>query len=191
MRQIQLSAALTRRDTSLQVAPPDNSVRLISRSLRDDEIRAIADATFRSDYPSRFDYVREAALIFERAGYVITCDRRITPPAVAQSQITIGNLTVDPLQYVVRCGTHILDLKHREFSLLYVLARHPDQVFSRAHLLDLAWPADYCGDDRTVDIHVSRLRRRLALCGCCNLQLVTVPSVGYKLTCRDSSDSSP
>jgi DNA-binding response OmpR family regulator len=155
--------------------------RLSTRSLRGDEVQAIADATYRSDYPLRFECVRQAALIFERAGYAISRNPLISPLAVAPEPATVGSLIIDPLRRVVRCDGRPVELKHREFDILYLLARHPEQVFSRADLLDLVWPRDYCGDDRTVDVQVSRLRRSLALAGCRNPRLVTVQSVGYKL----------
>lgn len=76
--------------------------------------------------------------------------------------------------------TRELALKPREFSLLEILARHPGQVFSRVHLLDLAWPRDFDGDERTVDVHIRRLRRELREPSTPQL-IHTVHGVGYKL----------
>lgn len=150
--------------------------RLTTRSLRDDEIRAIADITYRADNPLRFDCVRHAALMFERAGYSITPAPQASPLAVAPEPIVLGNLVVDPRHRTVRFGRREIELKPREFGLLEILARHPGQVFSRAHLLDCVWPRDYDGDERTVDVHIARLRHRL---GAKFIQ--TVHGVGYKL----------
>jgi DNA-binding response OmpR family regulator len=150
--------------------------RLTTRSLRDDEIRAIADITYRGDNPLRFDCVRHAALMFERAGYSITLSPEISPLAVAPEPIVVGSLVVDVMHRAVRFGRRELDLKPREFGLLEILARHPDQVFSRAHLLDCVWPRDYDGDERTVDVHIARLRQRLGA-----KLIQTVHGVGYKL----------
>ena len=150
--------------------------RLTTRSLRDDEIRAIADATYRGDNPLRFDCVRQAALMFERAGYSISLRPEISPLAVAPQPIVVGNLVVDAMHHTVRLGRRELDLKPREFGLLEILARHPGQVFSRAHLLDCVWPRDYDGNERTVDVHIARLRRHLGA-----RLILTVPGTGYKL----------
>src|ERR1700729_1471374 len=155
--------------------------RLTTRSLRDDEVRAIADATYRSDNPLRFDCVRQAALLFERAGYTIMRDPQASALAVPPQPITMGSLTVDPMRRTVQLDGHDIDLKSREFDLLALFARHPGQVFTRAHLLDLIWPRDYAGDERTVDVHVSRLRRKLGGLGSSELSIITVSSVGYKL----------
>ena len=150
--------------------------RLTTRSLRDDEIRAIADITYRGDNPLRFDCVRQAALIFERAGYCITLSPEVSPLALAPQPVVVGSLVVDVMHRAVRLGRHALDLKPREFALLEILARHPGQVFSRAHLLDCVWPRDYDGDERTVDVHIARLRRRLG-----TKLIQTVHGVGYRL----------
>ena len=60
--------------------------RLTTRSLRDDEIRAIADATYRSDNPLLFEGVRQAALLFERAGYTITREPQLSALALPRNQ---------------------------------------------------------------------------------------------------------
>jgi DNA-binding response OmpR family regulator len=167
--------------TSDEVERPQRD-RLTTRSLRGDEIRAIADITYRGDNPLRFECVRQAALMFERAGYSITLSPDVSPLALPPEPIVIGNLVVDAMRRAVRLGRRELDLKPREFGLLEILARHPGQVFSRAHLLDCVWPRDYDGDERTVDVHIARLRHRLGA----NL-IQTVHGVGYKLAAPGAS----
>jgi DNA-binding response OmpR family regulator len=156
--------------------------RLTTRSLRDDEIRAIADATYRGDNPLRFESVRQAALLFEHAGYTITRDPQVSALAVPPEPITVGSLTVDPMRRSVRLDGRDVELKSREFDLLALLARHSGQVFTRAQLLDLIWPRDYAGDERTVDVHISRLRHKLGGSQSSRVSIITVASVGYKLT---------
>ncbi|MEO6835040.1 MAG: winged helix-turn-helix domain-containing protein [Candidatus Tumulicola sp.] len=152
--------------------------RLTTRSLHDDEIRAIADATYRSDNPLRFESVRQAALLFERAGYYVSRDLQISPmPALSQS-FAVGPLLVDVLQRSVQLAGREITLKNREFDLLAILARRPGQVFLRAQLLDLCWPRDFEGSDRTVDVHIARLRRKL---GDSSPLIHTVHGAGYKL----------
>jgi DNA-binding response OmpR family regulator len=111
--------------------------RLTTRSLRDDEIRAIADATYRSDNPLRFESVRQAALLFERAGYTITRHPQVSQLAVPLQPIRVGALTIDPARRSVHCDGREVQLKTRSFDLLTLLARHSGQVFTRAQLLDL------------------------------------------------------
>jgi DNA-binding response OmpR family regulator len=159
----------------------DAGARLTTRSLRDEEIRAIADAIYRSDNPLRFERVRQAALLFEGAGYTITRETQVSALTVPPDPITVGSLTVDPIRRCVQFNGREIELKNREFELLALLARHPGQVFTRTQLLDLVWPRDYAGDDRTVDIHVSRLRRKLGALRRSESLIITVSSVGYKL----------
>lgn len=163
-------------ETTSDEAEPRECRRLTTRSLRDDEIRAIADANYRGDNPLRFDCVRLAALMFERAGYSICLSPEFSPLAVPPQPIVVGDLVVDAMHRTVRFGSRELDLKPREFGLLEILARHPGQVFTRAHLLDCVWPRDYDGDERTVDVHIARLRRRLGA-----PLILTVHGAGYKL----------
>ncbi|HEY1655270.1 MAG TPA: winged helix-turn-helix domain-containing protein [Candidatus Tumulicola sp.] len=154
--------------------------RLTTRSLLDDEVRAVADANYRSDNPLRFESVRQAALLFERAGYSICRDPQISPMAATPQAFVVGGLRVDALERTVRLADREIDLKHREFDLLAILARRPGQVFTRAQLLDLVWPRDFEGSDRTVDVHVARLRRKLGDAPG-SPRILTVHGAGYKL----------
>src|SRR5699024_7784713 len=75
--------------------------------------------------------------------------------------IKVSNITVHPEAYSVsKDGEHI-DLTHREYELLYYLARHIGQVMTREHLLETVWGYDYFGDVRTVDVTVRRLREKI------------------------------
>jgi|GEM_PF-2475407 DNA-binding response OmpR family regulator len=161
--------------------------RLPTRSLRDDEIRAIADATYRSDNPLRFESVRQAALLFERVGYTITRDPQVSALALPPQPIAVGGLAVDPMRRSVHLDGREIGLKTREFDLLSVLARHPGQVFTRAQLLDLIWPRDFEGNDRTVDVHVARLRHKLGQPRPSQRLVLTVQGVGYKLAAPPTS----
>jgi DNA-binding response OmpR family regulator len=168
----------TARAEAEDLQPPK---RLTTQSLRDDEIRAIADSAYRDDNPLRFEGVRQAALMFERAGYVITRSEDFRPLATPPQEVVVGQLVVDALRRLVFHDGREIELKPREFDLLEVLARHPGQVFTRTHLLDLVWPRDFDGDWRTIDVHVRRIRRRLGEPPNNPRLIVTVHGVGYKL----------
>ena len=66
----------------------------------------------------------------------------------------------------------------KEIELLFFLASHPNQVFTRDQLLNQLWGYDFIGDSRTVDVHVKRLREKLS--GSYNWAIATVWRVGYK-----------
>jgi DNA-binding response OmpR family regulator len=71
-----------------------------------------------------------------------------------------------------------LDLPPKEFELLYFLALHPNQVFTREQLLDKIWDYEYMGDTRTVDVHVKRLREKMPYEDSWGIK--TIWGVGYK-----------
>jgi DNA-binding response OmpR family regulator len=90
----------------------------------------------------------------------------------------IGDMTIDRLRHTVSVDGAIRPTKPREFALLETLARRPGVVFSRGRLLDLAWPdPESVDDERTVDVHVRRLRAKLGAA----TNIRTVPGVGYTL----------
>jgi DNA-binding response OmpR family regulator len=161
-------------------APRPGSCRLATQSLCDEEIRAIADSVYRGDNPMRFESVRYSALMFERAGYSIARSADARPVARASQTVVLGGLVIDPNQRTVRYDRREISLKVREFDLLELLARHPGQVFIRSQLLDIVWPRSYEGDERTVDVHVARLRRKLGEPQPPRL-ILTVHGIGYKL----------
>jgi DNA-binding response OmpR family regulator len=78
----------------------------------------------------------------------------------------------------VTVGGQQLDLRTKEFDLLWTLAEHQGIVLSRNQLLDLVWGYDYYGETRTVDVHIARLRDKLEGS---DVVIETVWGVGYKL----------
>ncbi|MDA8206269.1 MAG: response regulator transcription factor [Thermaerobacter sp.] len=85
----------------------------------------------------------------------------LAPASGDQERIHHPGLVIDVNERVVNAGHDQLSLTPREFDLLCFLARNPKQVFSRDHLLDRVWGIDFEGDNRTVDVHVTRLRQKL------------------------------
>jgi DNA-binding response OmpR family regulator len=94
--------------------------------------------------------------------------------------VTVGDLVLDPSRHEVRCGQRVLPLTPKEYGLLQLFLRHPGRVFSRSALLEQVWGYDYAGDERTVDVHVSWLRRKLREAGS-RVRLEAVRGVGYRL----------
>ena len=78
-----------------------------------------------------------------------------------------------------------MELTAREFDLAELLLRNPGRVYSRESLLDLVWGYDYAGDDRTVDVHVRRLREKLELDPANPEYILTKWGVGYYLKGSD------
>ena len=94
-----------------------------------------------------------------------------------QKVYAINGVTVDLERRTVTRGGEPVELTSREFELLKVLILHKNIALSRDKLLDNAWGADYEGDERTVDVHIQRLRKKLHL----EEQIKTVFKLGYRL----------
>ena len=72
----------------------------------------------------------------------------------------------------------------KELEVLYFLASHVNQVFTREQLLEQVWGFDFFGDSRTVDVHIKRLREKLPGCEKYGWMIRTVWGVGYKFEMR-------
>lgn len=96
---------------------------------------------------------------------------------VSLQRITLGNTVLDYNTKTVSIdGTNIVTTK-KEFLLLYMLASNVGQIFSRAQLLDEVWGMDSQSTERTVDVHVLKLREKLTLS---NITITSVRGLGYK-----------
>ena len=99
---------------------------------------------------------------------------------VSADKIRLNETTIDRKSYEVQGHGKILMLPMKEFELLSQLASYPDRTFSREELIQLIWGTDFDGDDRTVDVHIKRLRERFAdRRG--DFRIRTIRGVGYKL----------
>jgi DNA-binding response OmpR family regulator len=100
------------------------------------------------------------------------------PPAPAPSApIVRGPLRIYTDERIVQLNNVEIDLTPKEYELLVLLTSHPGRAFSRDFLLQQLWGYDYDGFDRTVDTHITRLRKKLGSLG---EKIVTVWGVGYR-----------
>ncbi len=88
------------------------------------------------------------------------------------------NLIINLTNYAVTYNNERIDMPPKELELLYFLAKHPNQVFTREQLLDHIWGYEYVGDTRTVDVHIKRLREKIHDCD--SWAISTVWGIGYK-----------
>lgn len=98
----------------------------------------------------------------------------------SESIIKLGSTTINRKSYEVQVNDRVFLLPLKEFELLYFLASHPNQVFSRDHLIEEIWGIDYEGDERTIDVHIKRLRERFTKI-CNDFSIVTKRGIGYVL----------
>jgi len=97
------------------------------------------------------------------------------------AEIVVGTLVMDPTSRIARLDGTLLELSAREFDLLRYLAERPDQVVSKRELLTEVWHQAYGGADKTVDVHLSWLRRKLGETAQEPRFIHTVRSVGVRL----------
>lgn len=99
----------------------------------------------------------------------------------ASSVIKLGELSLDRKSYqVIYKNGKTVTIPMKEFELLYKLGSYPGQLFTRDHLIEQIWGIDYEGDERTVDVHVKRLRERFAEFES-DFRIVTIRGLGYRM----------
>ncbi|MBJ6363788.1 response regulator transcription factor [Paenibacillus sp. GCM10012307] len=94
--------------------------------------------------------------------------------------ITAGVLSIYPEKYEVVLDGEVVPLRPKEFEVLLYLVQRPGMVVTRDDLMNVVWGFDYIGGQRTVDVHVSSLRKKLEL-GQQSVQIESIRGVGYKL----------
>lgn len=108
--------------------------------------------------------------------------RRVSPTNLDEP-IDIEGLVLDPVSHRVSANEQSLDMGPTEFRLLHFFMTHPDRVYSREQLLDHVWGTNVYVEDRTVDVHIRRLRKAIELHGHDRL-VQTVRGVGYRFSAR-------
>ncbi|MBI3043032.1 MAG: phosphate regulon transcriptional regulator PhoB [Betaproteobacteria bacterium] len=124
------------------------------------------------------DYVTKPFSPRELLARIKAVMRRCAPQRT-DDIIEIGGLKVDPAVRRVTCDGHDIELGDIEFRLLHFFMTHPERIYSRAQLLDEAWGDQVFVEERTVDVHIRRLRQALAPVGREKL-IDTVRGMGYR-----------
>jgi len=108
------------------------------------------------------------------------CLRRIDEkrtPEGEQAQVYAGDLRVDPARHEAMVGTRRVDLTATEFAILHLLARRPGWVYTRNQIIEKIKGTDYPVTERSVDVHIVGLRKKLGDAG---ERIETVRGVGYR-----------
>ena len=104
--------------------------------------------------------------------------RRISDSGTVGDILSAGKITIDTTQHRIKIDNKNVDFSPTEFRLLHFLMSHPDRVFARDQLLDNVWGDQVYVEDRTVDVHIRRVRKVLEKYGC-DSYINTVRGVGY------------
>lgn len=124
------------------------------------------------------DYITKPFSVKELKSRVQAVLRRTMPD---EQPVQIGDLYLDPVSQRAKVADASLDLSPTEFRLLHYFMTHTDRVFSRAQLLDQVWGTDVYVEERTVDVHIRRLRKQLEPYSISGL-LQTVHGSGYRFS---------
>ena len=150
-------------------------VMLTARSQEEDQIKGLdtgADDYITKPFSTRELIARIRALL-----------RRTAPQALDQP-VNMDGLALDPVTHRVQAGLQKLELGPMEFKLLHFFMTHPERVYSRAGILDSVWGSNVYIEERTVDVHIRRLRQALTPSGH-NRLIQTVRGAGYRFSAQD------
>ena len=103
-------------------------------------------------------------------------------PDSSTGQIRTAGIVIDPEKYEVYVDGKLVSLTFKEYELLKFLTSHPGRVFTRDTLLNQVWSEDYFGGDRTVDVHIRRLRSKIE--DASHTYIETVRNIGYRFIKR-------
>ncbi|MEP7340760.1 MAG: response regulator transcription factor, partial [Acidobacteriota bacterium] len=133
------------------------------------------------------DYMTKPFSVRELVARVRAALRRSGYDAQTSRMYDDGFLKIDYADFAVFCQGQNVKLTRKEFALLSILSRNKGRVVPREQLLDQVWGLEYYGEARTLDVHISGLRKKLGVCGNC---IETVIGIGYRFRgCNEMSEA--
>ncbi len=172
--------------------PGGSGIQVIKHMKRDSQLREIPVMmlTARCEEEDRVkgletgadDYLTKPFSPKELVARVKAILRRISPMA-ADDLIAMNGLTLDPASHRVTSNENPLEMGPTEFKLLHFFMTHPERVYSREQLLNYVWGENVYVEDRTVDVHIRRLRKALEADGH-DKMIQTVRGTGYRFSVR-------
>jgi DNA-binding response OmpR family regulator len=157
---------------ALQAVSPIPVIMLTARTTEADKLAGLENGAD--------DYVTKPFSPRELVARVKAVLRRSRGGDNNESEIISGDLAIDLVHQEVRVRGELVNLTPKEFSLLRVLSREPGRPFSRVGLMERAFGFDYDGLERTVDVHVANLRKKIEADPAHPRYVLTVQGVGYK-----------
>lgn len=154
----------------------NSSVGIIMVTAKDDENDLIRGLDVGAD-----DYVKKPFSTKELISRINAVLRRLSENSPIEDVVKAGKITIDSSQHRIIIDGRNVDFSPTEFRLLHFLVTHPDRVFARDQLLDNVWGNQVYVEDRTVDVHIRRLRKVLEPFQC-DSYINTVRGVGYRFS---------
>jgi two-component system alkaline phosphatase synthesis response regulator PhoP len=157
----------------------ESNVYVLMLTARADETDKIVGLTLGAD-----DYLTKPFSPRELAARVKAILRRGRGASAQEPALLFRRLRIDADARQVRKDDLPVDLTSTEFDLLHVLTRHPGRVLSREQLIEQVWGYDYYGDERVVDVHIGRIRKKIEDDADEPTLIVTVRGAGYRFEDR-------
>jgi two-component system phosphate regulon response regulator PhoB len=146
-------------------------IMLTARAEEDDKVKGLQEAD---------DYIIKPFSTRELKARILAVLRRAAPGG-QQDLIQVNGLCLDPVGHKVTVQGELLDVGPTEFRLLHFFMAHPERVYTREQLLNNVWGQNVYVEERTVDVHIRRLRKALAVSGH-DRHVQTVRTVGYRFS---------
>ncbi len=159
---------------ALRSKPESKGIPIIMLTARAEEADKLKGLGYGAD-----DYITKPFSVSEVVARIKAVLRRVNP-AIAGDVVTFADISLDRAQKRVKRAGKAIDLGPTEFRLLEVFIQRPGRVYDRAQLLDRVWGQDIYVENRTVDVHVGRLRKALNK-GFKTDPIRTVRAAGYAL----------
>ncbi len=158
---------------NLRAAPRTRRIPVIMLTARDSEFDKVTTLDLGAD-----DYITKPFGIMELLARVKAVLRRTSGEKEGDRIYRCGDLEVSVARHSVRAAGQEVQLTYKEFELLCLLLQNRGMVMSRDRILQDIWGYDFDGENRTVDVHIKTLRRKIAPCG----DLIeTVRGIGYRI----------
>jgi two-component system OmpR family response regulator len=159
-----------------------SEVPIIILTAKNDEIDKLLGLELGAD-----DYISKPFSLRELTARIKAVLRRSKNHSPAVTTIKVNNLRLEPNRFELYVDDTLLTLTPTEFKLIYALLEYPGQVFSRLQLLERAYGDIYEGYERSIDTHISNLRRKLEKAGS-QVSIKSVYGIGYKVEREDIID---
>ncbi len=151
-----------------------SDVPIIMLTARSEDIDKILGLEYGAD-----DYITKPFNIREVTSRIKAILRRVNPVAKSRDVLISGDIKLDYNLRRVTVKDRVIELTGKEFDLLDLFLKNPGKVYTREGLLDIAWGVEYPGDERTVDVHIRRLREKIEENPAEPLYIKTKWGVGY------------
>lgn len=161
----------------LRSDPVTREIPVIMLTAKSEEIDKVRGLDVGAD-----DYITKPFSTRELLARIRAALRRSTKQEIT-GIVTVDGLSLDPETYRVTANDQVVEISPTEFRLLHFFIKHPERVYSRLQLLDQVWGRNVYVEERTVDVHIRRLRKTLAPFGYDKL-IQTVRSVGYRFSIK-------